>query len=417
MRSINFSSDNLAVQWQYVKRNLGELGILYQFEDFELQAHRVVQNMIQSCVNEEFAIQIGARRYEHTSRRRDERQGGYERRLTTTFGDSTIWIPRTRFNNVKVHYSLFERYQRRQKKFDRAVLLSMLLGLSVRKQRRFFKAFIGDAVSHTTASRLIRSLEGDLQAFRTKPIKDKYKYLLIDGLWVKIKDSGRLKEKVILFVLGITVDNQKEIISFKVAKGETELEVTALLNDIYRRGLEGKSLKIVASDGAKGIRAAIQVVYPYAKWQLCYVHKLRNLAKHIRYKARHRRLMMRQASAIYKTKNRRQAVIKFEQFCRRWQEPESYAVKCFRDGFMDTLNYFDYSDDKNLISSTNHLERDLEEVRRRIKIQGYFKSDRSAELWVYGIISQFRQEPQPEVMPKHIIAIFNEPKYKSVQLS
>jgi hypothetical protein len=66
---------------------------------------------------------------------------------------------------------------------------------------------------------------------------------------------------------------------------------------------------------------------------------------------------------------------------------------------------------------TNNLERDLEEVRRRIKIQGYFKSDRTAELWVYGIISQFRQEPQPEVMPKHIVTIFNEPKYESVQLS
>lgn len=417
MRSIDFSSDNLAVQWQYVKRNLGELGLLYQFEDFELQARRIVQNLIQSCVNEEFAIQIGARRYERVPKRRDERQGSYERRLTTTFGNSIIQIPRTRFNNVRVHYSLFERYQRRQKKFDRAVLLSMLLGLSVRKQRRFFKAFIGDAISHTTASRLIRSLEDDLRAFRTKPIEDKYKYLLIDGLWVKIKDGGRLKEKVVLFVLGITVDNKKEIIGFKIAKGETELEVTALLNDLYRRGLEGKNLKVVASDGAKGIKAAIQMVYPYAKWQLCYVHKLRNLISHIRYKARHRRGMVRQASAIYKAETRHQAIIKFERFCQRWQDLEPYAVKCFKQGFLDTLNYFEFGDDKNLISSTNHLERDLEEVRRRIKIQGYFKSDRSAELWVYGIINQFRQEPQPEVMPKHIVAIFNEPKYKSVQSS
>jgi len=417
MRSIDFSNDNLAVQWQYVKRNLGELGILYQFEDFELQAHRIIEQLIQSCINEEFTLQIGAERYEHAPRRKDERQGSYERRFTTTFGETTIRLPRTRFNNIKIHYSLFERYQRRQKKFDRAVLLSMLLGLSVRKQRRFFKTFIGDAVSHTTASRLIRSLEDDLKAYRTRLIEDKYKYLIIDGLWVKIKDSGRLQEKVVLFVLGITVDNKKEIIGFKIAKGETEAEVTALLNDLYRRGLEGKNLKIIASDGAKGIRAAIQMVYPYAKWQLCYVHKLRNLISHIRYKTRHRKSMVRQASAIYEAENKHKALTRFERFCQRWQELEPYAVKCFRDGFLDTLNYFDYSDDKNLISSTNHLERDLEEVRRRIKIQGYFKSDRSAELWVYGIISQFRQEPQPEVMPKHIVAIFNEPKYESVQLS
>ena len=91
-------------------------------------------------------------------------------------------------------------------------------------------------------------------------------------------------------------------------------------------------------------------------------------------------------------------------------------MKCFKDGFLETLHYFEFAEDKNMISSTNHLERDLEEVRRRIKIQGYFKSSRSANLWVYGIISQVMQEEQPEIMPKHI-TIFREPQYESVQFS
>lgn len=415
MRSVNFSEDNLAVQWQYVKRNLGELGVLYQFDDFELQARRIIQRLIQDCVNEEFSLQIRAQRYEHAANRLDQRQGGYERNLTTTFGPSRIRIPRVRFNNIKVHYSLFERYQRRQKKFDRMVLLSMLLGHSVRKQRRFFRAFLGDAVSHTTASRLIKSIEAGLQYFRAKPIPDNYKYLIIDGLWVKVHD-GRIKDMVALFALGVTSDNKKEIIAFKLAKGETEEEVTSLLNDIYRRGLEGKNLKLVASDGAKGIRAAINMVYPYAKWQLCYVHKLRNLNKHIRHKVKHRGRMMRQVKAIYGAENKYQAIKRFDKFCSRWQDIEPYAVKCFKDNFLDTLHYFEFVEDKNMISSTNHLERGLEEVRRRIKIQGYFKSSRSANLWVYGIISQVMQEEQPEVMPKHI-TIFREPKYESVQLS
>jgi len=416
MRSVNFSNDNLAVQWQYVKRNLGELGVSYQFNDFEIQAHDVIQKLIQSCVNEEFTLQVKAERYEHAPGRLDERQGTYERNLTTTFGTSKILVPRLRFKKVKIHYSLFEKYQRRQKKFDKMIVLAMLLGLSVRKQRRFFRSFIGDAVSHTTASKLIRTLEEGLQEFRTRPIEDKYKYLLLDGLWVKVKDAGKLKEKVILFILGVTLDNKKEIIAFKLAKGETEEEVTALLNDIYRRGLEGKQLKLIASDGAKGIRSAINMVYPYAKWQLCYVHKIRNLNKHIRHKINNRPGIMRQIRAIYKSKNKQQAIERFDKFCAFWQEYEPYAIKCFRDGFYDTLHYYEFMEDKNLISSTNHIERDLEEVRRRIKIQGYFKSDRSANLWVYGIISQVMQEQQPDAMPRHV-TIFREPKYESVQLS
>jgi hypothetical protein len=266
--------------------------VLHQFDDFEFQAHRSIQELIQSCVNEEFALQVRAGRYEHAPNRFDERKGGYERNLTTTFGTSRIRIPRVRFNKVKIHYSLFEKYQRRQKKFDKTVVLAMLLGLSVRTQCKW--SFIGDAVSHTTASKLIRTLEDGLAVFRTRKIEDKYKYLLLDGLWVKVKDGNKLKEKVILFILGITLDNKKEIVAFKLAKGETEEEVTVLLNDVYRRGLEGKYLKLIASDGAKGIRSAISMIYPYVKWQLCYVHKLRNLNMHIRHKINNRPRMMRQ---------------------------------------------------------------------------------------------------------------------------
>ena len=420
MRSINFSQDNVSVQWRYVKRNLGELGILGNFEDFETKAHRAIQKLIQDSIYDEFKSKIGADRYERSSLRVDRRKGKYSRFFTTTFGTSEIKIPRVRDNNIAITYSLFEKYQRRQKKFDNMVLLSMILGLSTRKQRKFFKAFIGDSVSHTTASRLIQNLEKDLKEFRTRPIEDKYKYLLVDGFWVHIKEKT-VRNRPILFVLGITLDDEKEIIAFKVAKGETETEVTSLLNDLYRRGLQGKHLKLIASDGAKGIRAAITMVYPYVQWQLCYTHKLRNLSRNIRHKIKNRRKMMSQASKIYKAETKTQAIKRFVRFCQRWQDIEPQAIRCFKKDFYDTLSFYNFVEDKHFISTTNHLERDLEEVKRRIKIQGYFKSEKSLNLWVYGIISQFREKPQQpeEDMPQYIINLVKQPEfeYESAQLS
>lgn len=416
MRSVNFSPENLAVQWQYVKRNLTELGISANFDDFEQRAHKLIERLIQDDIYEEFTEQIRADRYEHAKDvRLDTRKGSYERFFTTTFGTSHIVIPRPR-GKIKIRYSLFDKYQRRQKKFDNMVVLSMVLGLSTRKQRRFFKAFIGDAVSHSTASRLLKNLAAGLIEFRTSKIEDKYKYILIDGLWVHVKDGGRLKNMVILFVLGVTIDNKKEIIAFKLAKGETEEEVTALLNDLYRRGLEGKNLKLIASDGSKGIRVAINMVYPYAKWQLCHTHKLRNLVSNIRYKTKNRRKMMAQACAIYKAETKRQAIKRFNRFCHRWQDIEPKAITCLQKDFYDSIVYYDFLDDKNFVSTTNHLERDLEEVRRRIKVQGYFKNERSANLWVYGIISQFRIEEREEE-PRFMFTLVKEPEYESVQLS
>ena len=415
MRDINLSQENLAVQWQYVKRNLKELGVAGNFDDFERRAHRAIQNLMQSDIYEEFAEQIKAKRYEHAPFRIDSRKGEYQRYFTTTFGTSLVNIPVAR-DGTKIAYKLFDRYQRRQKKFDNAIVLSMILGLSERKQRKFFKAFIGDAVSHGTASKLLKNFEGDLAEYRTKPIEDKYKYLLIDGLWVSVMSNGHLRKMVILFVLGITLDNKKEIIAFKLAKGETEAEVSGLPNDIYRRGLEGKHLKAVASDGAPGIKQAIALVYPYAKWHLCHTHKLRNLAGNIRHKSKHRRKMMAQASRIYKSGSRRQAIKRFNRFCDKWHSLEPKAIRCLEKDFYDTIVYYDFFEDKDFISTTNHIERDLEEVRRRIKIQGHFKSEQSLNLWIYGIISQFREE-QREDAPKYIFTIIKEPKHESVQLS
>ena len=192
----------------------------------------------------------------------------------------------------------------------------MILGISTRKQRRFFKSFIGDAVSHGTASRLMSTLDKGLSEFRSKKIGDDYKYLLVDGIWIHVMENGKVRNRPVIVVMGIKMDNTKEILAFNLTESESEAAVAAVLNDLYRRGLEGKNLKIVASDGAKGIKLALEMVYPYAKWQLCSTHKLRNLCKDISQKTNHRKKMMAEASQIYKALTRRGAVARCEAFCR-----------------------------------------------------------------------------------------------------
>ena len=395
MRSMNFSSNNLAVQWQYVKRNLREMGILNQSEvdDIEVKARLVVEGFFQYSINGEFREQIKAEEYERSEERADIRSGTYPRLFTTTFGKTRLLIPKVRKKSRDYVYKLFAKYQRRQQKFDDMIVLSLLLGFSTRKQQRFFQAFIGDSVSHQTASRLLQNLGDDLRAYHTSPIEDKYRFLIIDGLWVHIKELD-IKKRPILFALGITKDGKQEIIAFKLAKGETEEEYTAFLNDLYRRGLLGKSLELIISDGSEAIIAACNTVYPYTPRQRCYTHKLRNLLQNIRHKIKHRARMARQASKIYKATSRHEAIRRFRLFVNRWQHIEPKAVKCFQDEFYHTLNLYDFPKEiRSVISTTNHLERFLEEIRRRIKIQGYFKNERSLNLWIFGLIKHINLNP------------------------
>jgi transposase-like protein len=371
------------------------MGILNQSEvdDIEVKTRLVVEGFFQSTIFAEFREQIRAEEYEHAAERVDVRSGTYPRTFTTTFGKTRLLIPKVRKKSRDYVYNLLAKYQRRQKKFDDMIVLSLLLGFSTRKQQRFFQAFIGDSVSHQTASKLLQSLADDLRSYQTKPIEDKYRFLIIDGLWVHIKELD-IKKRPILFALGIARDGKQEIIAFKLAKGETEEEYTNFLNDLYRRGLLGKSLELIISDGSEAIIAACNTVYPYTPRQRCYTHKLRNLLQNIRHKTKHRAKMARQASNIYKASSRHEAIKRFRIFVNRWRHKEPKAVKCFQDEFYHTLNFYDFPKEiRSSISTTNHLERFLEEIRRRIKIQGYFKNERSLNLWIFGLIKYINLNP------------------------
>lgn len=394
-KPVDFSISNLPKQWQYVKRNLGQMGIMNQVEvdDMEAKARLVVEDFFQRSINGEFKEQIKAEEYERSEERADIRSGTYSRLFTTTFGKAKLLIPKVRKKNQEYMYNLFAKYQRRQRKFDDMVVLSLLLGFSTRKQQRFFQAFIGDSVSHQTASALLQNLSDDLRQYQSMPIEDKYRFIFIDGLWVHIKEID-IKKRPILFALGITKDGKQEVIAFKLAKGETEEEYATFLNDLYRRGLKGKSLELIIQDGSEAITAAVSMVYPYTPRQRCYTHKLRNLLQNIRHKIRHRPKMAKQASNIYKASSRHEAIRRFRMFVNKWQHKEPKAVKCFQDEFYHTLNFYDFPRQvRSAISTTNHLERFLEEIRRRIKIQGYFRNERSLNLWIFGLIKHINLNP------------------------
>jgi len=353
----------------------------------------IVEAFFQRGIFAEFREQLKADVYEHADERTDIRSGTYPRIFTTTFGKAKLLIPKVRKKSKDYVYNLFAKYQRRQKKFDDMIVLSLLLGFSTRKQQKFFQAFIGDSVSNQTASRLLQGLSDDLRQYQSMPIEDKYRFIFIDGLWVHIKEVD-IKKRPILFALGITKDGKQEIISFKLAKGETEEEYVSFLNDLYRRGLKGKTLELIIQDGSEAITAAVNMVYPYTPRQRCYTHKLRNLLQNIRHKIKHRPKMARQVSNIYKAASRHEAIRRFRLFVTRWQHKEPRAIKCFQDEFYHTLNFYDFPKEvRSAISTTNHLERFLEEIRRRIKIQGYFKNERSLNLWIFGLIKHINLNP------------------------
>ncbi|MCE5330445.1 transposase, partial [bacterium] len=113
----------------------------------------------------------------------------------------------------------------------------------------------------------------------TKNIEDKYAYLFLDGITLKIKSLSARNKKVILVAYGIRDSGIKEIIAFRIASSESELEWYMFVDSLYRRGLSGKRLNLAVVDGAPALSAAVGTVYPFCPVQRCWVHKLRNVSQ------------------------------------------------------------------------------------------------------------------------------------------
>lgn len=70
------------------------------------------------------------------------------------------------------------------------------------------------------------------------------------------------------------------MLSFQRAKSESYACWKAFVDNLYVRGLKGRSLKLVVMNGAVTLWVAVEEVYPFVEHQLCWVHKLRNVAKY-----------------------------------------------------------------------------------------------------------------------------------------
>ena len=149
---------------------------------------------------------------------RDRRNGSYSRHLLTELGDIELSVPRTRrFCPSEVLRS----YARRAPEIDRAILAGFVLGLSTRKVGEVLLARLGRKVSASTVSRVAKTLDEAVAAFHARPLADRYKALMLDGVVLARRTGAGALKRPVLVALGIRADGKKEIIDFHLATGES----------------------------------------------------------------------------------------------------------------------------------------------------------------------------------------------------
>lgn len=125
----------------------------------------------------ELTEHLGAEPHERTEERTGQRNGHYERRLTTRVGSIELWVPRAR--NGTFSTALFDRYQRSEKALVLAIMEMVSGGVSTRKVKKITEKLCGREFAKSTVSDLAKDLNEQVEAWNERPLDDlEYPFVL-----------------------------------------------------------------------------------------------------------------------------------------------------------------------------------------------------------------------------------------------
>jgi transposase-like protein len=314
----------------------------------------------------------------------DRRNGYYRRHLLTELGDIELEVPRTRrYSPTEV----IRAYARRTREIDRVILAGFVLGLSTRKVGETLLALLGRTVSPSTVSQVAKTLDSAVAAFHRRPLQNRYKVLMLDGVVMARKTGAGALRRPVLVVLGLRPDGKKEVIDFRLASSESAAEWEKFLADLYRRGLTGEGLDMICVDGGAGLLAALPTVFDGIPVQRCWAHKIRNVLDKV--KKADQPAVKRALHKIMNAPNAPAARAAAQKFAKRFKDKYPAAVDCLRNDLDDLLTCFRYKSEqqRRKVRTTNAIERRFREVRRRTRPMGTFQDRTSMDRILFAVFA------------------------------
>src|SRR5271154_5683881 len=322
------------------------------------------------------------------------RHGRRTRKLTGTFGQTEISLPRARIvaadgettgNTTEWKSKALRSYQRRTATVDALIASAYLSGTNTRRVRRALAALFAEGVGKDVVSRVWRKVKGDWDAWNARSLAgEPIIRLILDGTVVRVRLDRKATSISLLVVIGVRQDGQKVLLAVKNMGGESEAAWRALLDDLVKRGLKTPELVIV--DGAPGLEKALAALWSNVLIQRCTVHKHRNLLAHAPERL-HEDISADYKDMIY-AETKDEIAARRKAFLRKWRlKCPAVAVSLEEAGDkLFTFTRFPKSQWKS-IRTSNAIERLHEEFKRRIKTQTVLPSAETAAMLFWALLA------------------------------
>jgi len=352
-------------------------------EEFEEFIQRLYKQGVESLLKAEINDHLGYPKHDPSGKNSGNSRNGFSKKtLKTNLGEVPLDVPRDR--NATFDPIVVPKHQRMSAKIEHAIITMYSRGMTTRDIEDTIKDIYGVEVSEGSISNITSAVIEDIKEWQQRPLDPVYFVVWMDGIVVKVRQSGKVIGKTIYLMIGLKHTGLKEVLGMWINETESASFWLNVLTDIKARGV--KDILIASTDNLSGIRQAIKSAFPNTITQLCVVHQIRNSMKYVVWKDR--KHFLSDLKHVYGAINVDMAYDALEDFAKKWGSKYAYAIKSWKDNWDELTAYFDYPHEiRKIIYTTNAIESLNGYIRKYTKTKTIFPDDQSALKAVYLAIA------------------------------
>jgi transposase-like protein len=318
----------------------------------------------------------------------NSRNGDYPKTLKTNLGEVTINVPRDR--NSEFDPKVVPKHESRLSDEIAQVIIGLYSrGMSTTDIQEQIEQIYGVQVDSTSVSNITNALIDSIKEWQSRPLESVYFVVWMDGISIKIRHNGKIVNKTIYLVIGLTQEGLKQVLGMWVAPTESASFWMSVLTDLKARGVE--DILIASTDNLTGFTDAIISVFPLAVTQLCVVHQVRNSLRYVVWKEK--KEFTTDMKKIYHAATIEAAEQALKNFEKKWGLKYAYAVRSWKNNWENLTQFFDYPlEIRKIVYTTNTMESLNRGIRKYIKTKSIFPHDQAALKAVYLAIGNIEKK-------------------------
>ena len=361
-------------------RELLALSGVEGMEDIQQLFRETIAEFMESGLDAEMDEQLGYDRYDARGKETDDSRNGHSKKtLRTSFGDTTIQIPRDRkgeFDPV-----ILRKNQTSISQDVEAKIISMYAkGMSTTDIGDHIRDIYGIEVSESTVSRITDKVLPEAREWQQRPLESIYAVMFMDAIHYHVRSEGQIVKKAVYIAIGIDLSGRKDVLGMWVGENESAKYWATVLNSLRNRGVE--DVFIACTDNLTGFANAIEAVFPKADIQNCIIHQLRNSSKYVSYKDL--KALMADLKKVYAAVDEPSAEEALDEFSARWDKKYPKISASWRENWPNLSTYFKFPEElRRLIYTTNAIEGFNRQLRKVTKAKAVFPTDDSLLKMLY----------------------------------